>query len=105
MYPGQLPNVKLNLFNIVLVLDFTNVQSLQFVTGPMANIVNRNYPLRFGVVPIVAGGGDGGEDDGTRMARLFYYLIHQYGRKTTLEFIKQVYFHNSYHFIRFQTFC
>jgi hypothetical protein len=39
------------------------MESLQFIAGPVANIVNRKYPLRFGVVPIV------GEEDG----RLFFF--------------------------------
>jgi len=58
MYPGQIPSVKLNLFNIVLVLDLAQPRSWEFITGPVANIISRNYPLRFGVVPII------GSEDG-----------------------------------------
>lgn len=56
MYPGQFPNVKRNLFNIVLVLDLSQTTSLNFIAGPMANILNRSFPLRFGLVPIVETG-------------------------------------------------
>lgn len=52
VYPGQFPSVKLNLYNIVLVVDLSQTSSLTFIGGPVANIINRNFPLRFGVVPI-----------------------------------------------------
>lgn len=44
--------MKLNLFNVVLVLDLSQTTSLSFIAGPVANIINRGFPLRFGVVPI-----------------------------------------------------
>ncbi|KAG5641244.1 hypothetical protein DXG03_005668 [Asterophora parasitica] len=47
------PSVKLNLFNIILVLDLSQITSLNFIAGHMANIINRDLPLRFGLVPIV----------------------------------------------------
>lgn len=79
-----LPSVKLNLFNVVLVLDLSQSSSLSFMVGPMANIIDRNFPLRFGVVPIVE------TEDGIRMARLFYHLVRNYGRKKTLTFFQEV---------------
>jgi len=51
MYPGAMPTVKANLFNVILVLDLSYTSSLNFIAGPMANILNRDLPLRFGVVP------------------------------------------------------
>lgn len=53
MYPGALPAVKANLFNVVLVLDLSQTSSLNFMSGPMSNILNRDLPIRFGVVPQV----------------------------------------------------
>ena len=52
MYPGQFPNVKRNLFNIVLAVDLSQSGALQFVGGTAFNIINRNLPFRFGVVPL-----------------------------------------------------
>ncbi|GLB42376.1 putative UDP-glucose:Glycoprotein Glucosyltransferase [Lyophyllum shimeji] len=78
------PSVKLNLFNVVLVLDLSRATSLSFITGPMANIINRGFPLRFGVVPSAE------TEDGARMARLFYHLVHNYGRKKTLRFLQEI---------------
>jgi hypothetical protein len=53
MYPGSIPSVKMNLFNVILVLDLSHTSSLNFISGPVSNIINRNLPLRFGVVPQV----------------------------------------------------
>ncbi|KAF8069177.1 glycosyltransferase family 24 protein [Lyophyllum atratum] len=78
------PSVKLNLFNVVLVLDLSQTTSLSFIAGPMANIINRNFPLRFGVVPSAE------TEDGIRMARLFYHLVRNYGRRKTLAFFQEV---------------
>lgn len=52
MYPGQFPNIRLNLFNVVLVLDLSQTSALQFITGSISNIINRTFPIRFGLVPI-----------------------------------------------------
>ncbi|KAF5378749.1 hypothetical protein D9615_006978 [Tricholomella constricta] len=72
------PSVRLNLFNIILVLDLSQTTSVSFIAGTMANIINRDLPFRFGVVPLTE------TEDGTRMARLFYHLVHNYGRRKTL---------------------
>jgi hypothetical protein len=53
MYPGQFPNVRHNLFNIVLVVDLSQTSALQFIAGSLSSIVNRGFPFRFGVVPIM----------------------------------------------------
>ncbi|KAF8240109.1 hypothetical protein L208DRAFT_1374411 [Tricholoma matsutake] len=58
-YPSQLLSIKLNLFNIVLVLDLSHIESLHFIIGPMANIVGRGYPLRMGVVPLLSANKNG----------------------------------------------
>ncbi|KAF8155695.1 UDP-glucose:glycoprotein glucosyltransferase-domain-containing protein [Crassisporium funariophilum] len=81
MYPGAMPTVKANLFNIILILDLSQTSSMNFIGGPMANILNRDLPLRFGLVPVAE------TEEGKKMAKLFYYLIKQYGRKKTLGFL------------------
>lgn len=53
MYPGQLPSLKLNLFNVVLAVDLSQTSSLNFIGTAISNIIDRQFPFRFGVVPIV----------------------------------------------------
>ncbi|PPQ81692.1 hypothetical protein CVT26_007456 [Gymnopilus dilepis] len=83
LYPGAMPTVKANLFNIVLILDLSDVLNLNFVSGAMSNIIN-HIPLRFGLVPVVE------TDDGKKMARLFYHLIKSYGRRKTLDVFRSI---------------
>ncbi|KAF9530297.1 UDP-glucose:glycoprotein glucosyltransferase-domain-containing protein [Crepidotus variabilis] len=84
MYPGAMPSVRLNLFNIVLVLDLSQLASLNFIAGPMSSIINRDFPLRFGLVPIAE------TKDGKKMTQLFNYFVKTFGRKNTLAFLKSV---------------
>lgn len=51
VYHG-IPSVKYNVFNVILVLDLSQMNSLAFVTGNMAGLISRGIPLTFGVVPI-----------------------------------------------------
>lgn len=84
MYPGQFPTIRLNLFNVVVMLDLSQSTSVNFIAGPIANIIDREYAFRFGVVPIVE------TEEGMKMARLFYYLVDNVGRKATMSFFKMV---------------
>ncbi|KAJ7785207.1 UDP-glucose:glycoprotein glucosyltransferase-domain-containing protein [Mycena maculata] len=84
LYPGQFHNIKLNLFNIVLALDLSQRSSLNTISGSVAGIINRLFPFRFGIVPLAE------SEDGAKMARVFYHLVRNYGRKRTMGFLKQV---------------
>ncbi|KAJ4470665.1 glycosyltransferase family 24 protein [Lentinula edodes] len=84
LYPGQFHMLKLNLFNVVLVLDLSRPANLVFVAGTMHSIIERGFPFHFGVVPIVE------TEDGARMARLVYFLLSNFGRKITMNFLKRV---------------
>ncbi|KAJ8081870.1 killer toxin resistant protein [Marasmius tenuissimus] len=84
VYPGQMPSVKLNLFNIVLVADLSKTSSINFLAGAVSNIIQRGFPFRWGIVPLA------GSDDGIKMARLFYYLVENHGRKSTMQLLGKV---------------
>ncbi|KAF7983169.1 hypothetical protein HWV62_23402 [Athelia sp. TMB] len=83
-YPGQFPSIKINLFNIIVVLDLSQYSSLQFIAGTIQSVVSRGYPWRFGFVPIVE------TEEGAKMARLFKYLIKKYGRGKTMTFLQNI---------------
>lgn len=50
---GQFPTVRRNLNNIIAVLDLSLPSSLAFITNPVATIISRNLPFRWGVAPNV----------------------------------------------------
>ncbi|KAL5480943.1 KRE5 [Sanghuangporus weigelae] len=84
LYPGQFHNVKQNLINVVLVADLSQTATLNFIAGPVNNIISRGFPIRFGVVPTVE------TEDAKKMARLYYYMIDTFGRAKTMGFLSQV---------------
>ncbi|KAL1746758.1 glycosyltransferase family 24 protein [Schizophyllum fasciatum] len=84
LYPGQFPSLKLNMFNIVIVADLTDPVAFNFVSNSVSNIIDRNFPFRFGVVPI------GETPESQKLAQLFYGLIQEFGRKKTITFMRKV---------------
>ncbi|KAJ7032380.1 UDP-glucose:glycoprotein glucosyltransferase-domain-containing protein [Mycena alexandri] len=84
MYPGQFHNIKLNLFNVVLILDLSRPASLNMITSAIAGIISRGLPFRFGIVPLPE------SEDGAKMAKLFYHSVRNYGRKRTMGFLQKV---------------
>jgi hypothetical protein len=84
MHPREFHSIKKNMFNIVTVLDLTNTNTLGFVSASIMNLINRGYPFRFGLVPIV-------ETEGSlKMARLLYWLNDAYGTQMSMTFLKRV---------------
>lgn len=84
MHPREFHNIKRNIFNIVSMFDLTNTNTLGFVSASIMNLINRGYPFRFGLVPIV-------ETEGSlKMARLLYWLNDTYGTQMTMAFFRSV---------------
>lgn len=52
MYPGQLHNIRKNAFNLIHVMDLSLVSSLEIITAQISVMIQRNVPIRFGVVPM-----------------------------------------------------
>ena len=84
MHPREFHRIKKNIFNIVTVVDLTNTNTLGFVSASVMNFINRGYPFRFGLVPVV-------ETEGSlKMAKLLYWLNDTYGTQTAMMFLKRV---------------
>ncbi|KAH8978341.1 UDP-glucose:glycoprotein glucosyltransferase-domain-containing protein [Lactarius akahatsu] len=83
-YPGQAPTVRRNMFNVVFVFDLSRSASLHFITNTISMLIDRSYPIRLGIVPVVE------TEEGARMARVFYYLTENYGRGATMRFFSAV---------------
>jgi UDP-glucose:glycoprotein glucosyltransferase len=85
-YPGQVPVVRMNLVNIVLVVDLSQSSSMSLLTGTVSVIIMRGFPIRFGIVPLFE------FEDSERMARVFYYLMGNYGYSPTIKYFNEVWF-------------
>ncbi|KAI9511020.1 UDP-glucose:glycoprotein glucosyltransferase-domain-containing protein [Russula earlei] len=80
LYPGQAPNVRLNMYNVVFVLDLARSSSLHFITNTLSMLIDRSYPVRFGIIPIIE------TEESVKMAKVFYYLVQNHGRQVTMRF-------------------
>ena len=54
MYPGQMVALGKNLLNFVLVADMGTAEGLELVAAAHS-IYTQQVPVRFGIVPVVAG--------------------------------------------------
>jgi UDP-glucose:glycoprotein glucosyltransferase len=66
MYPGQAPNIRRILFNVMVVLDLSRPESLHFTANTISMLVDRSYPTRIDFAPIVE------TEDGVKMASLLF---------------------------------
>ncbi|KAF8309108.1 hypothetical protein DL93DRAFT_2217500 [Clavulina sp. PMI_390] len=81
---GQLPMVKRNLFNIILAVDLSLPSSLEFIVNPIPTIIGRSIPFRWGIAPNVE------TEAAQKMARLFYFSMSRYGRKKTIDMLREL---------------
>ncbi|KAF6821409.1 UDP-glucose:glycoprotein glucosyltransferase [Colletotrichum musicola] len=80
VYPGQLPPIRRDIFNLIVPLDFTNLEDLN-VLAQLNSFVKRKLPIRFGVVPLIS------TDDAAGLAKILYYLLDTYGLDTFIEYL------------------
>ncbi len=84
LYPGQAPTIRRNMYNVVVILDLSRPSSLRFITNTLSMLIDRLFPVRFGIVSIVE------SEDSVKMAKVFYYLVQNYGRRATMGFFGSV---------------
>ena len=78
MHPREFHSIRRNIFNVITVLDITNPNALGFVSVTLMNLINRGYPFRFGLVPIIE------TENSLKMARLLYWLNDAYGDRKSV---------------------
>ena len=84
LYPGQAPTIRRNMYNVVVVFDLSRPSGLRFITNTLSMLIDRLFPVRFGIVPIVE------TEDSVKMAKVFYYLVQNYDRRATMGFFGSV---------------
>jgi UDP-glucose:glycoprotein glucosyltransferase len=72
------------MYNVVVVFDLSRPSSLRFITNTLSMLIDRMFPVRFGIVPIAE------TEDSVKMAKVFYYLVQNYGRRATMGFFGSV---------------
>ncbi|KAJ4366515.1 killer toxin resistant protein [Ascochyta clinopodiicola] len=80
-YPGQLPNVRRDIHNAILPIDFTSPDHVSNVIETVIGLVRRGIPLRWGLVPQTP------TPSAVEQAKVVYYLQHTYGLSSVTKYL------------------
>ncbi|TDZ19683.1 UDP-glucose:glycoprotein glucosyltransferase [Colletotrichum orbiculare MAFF 240422] len=83
VYPGQLPPIRRDIFNLVVPLDPSNADDLN-VLSQLNMFVKRKLPIRFGIVPLTP------TKEATAITQILYYLLDSYGFDAFFEYLDTV---------------
>ena len=83
-FPGQLPQVRRDIHNVVIPLDLTDPKDVELLVESMSLFVKRGVPIRFGIVPTV-------NSRVTKdQAAVIYHLLDTYGLSAVLSYLSKV---------------
>ncbi|RAL62043.1 hypothetical protein DID88_002530 [Monilinia fructigena] len=81
-YPGQLPSVRKEIFNLVIPVDFSTLEDISLVAETLANFVKRKLVLHIGLVPITT------SPAATEQAKVLYHLLDVYGLSGAIAYLE-----------------
>ncbi|KAI1277855.1 UDP-glucose:glycoprotein glucosyltransferase [Xylaria sp. FL0933] len=81
-YMGQLPQVRRDIFNLVVPVDLSNADDVSLVLERLQVLVKRALPIRFGLVPLTP------TKKAEERAKLVYYLTETYGLSSVMAFLE-----------------
>ncbi|RYP16984.1 hypothetical protein DL765_004826 [Monosporascus sp. GIB2] len=73
VYPGQIPPIAKDIFNLIIPVDFSKPDDLSLVVEQIQSLIKRQLPIRFGLVPATTT--KVAEDQ----AKVVYHLLENYG--------------------------
>jgi UDP-glucose:glycoprotein glucosyltransferase len=82
MYPGQLPSVRKEIFNLVIPVDFSTSEDIALVAETLANFVKRKLVLHIGLVPITK------SPSAAEQAKVLYHLLDVYGLAGAIAYLE-----------------
>lgn len=82
-YPGQLPQIRRDLHNIVVPVDLANPEDIQLVTSQLLQIIKRSIPVRIGLVPTAS------TPKSTAQLKVAHYLQETYGLSSFIEYFEE----------------
>ncbi|KAI9643244.1 killer toxin resistant protein [Ciborinia camelliae] len=81
-YPGQLPSVRKEIFNLVVPVDFSIPVDVALVAETLASFVKRKLVLHIGLVPITK------SPAATEQAKVLYHLLDVYGLSGAIAYLE-----------------
>ena len=79
-YPGQLPQVRKDIHNVIVPVDLHNIHDLDLVVNTLQTLIRRSFPIRIGLVP--AGTGEAS----LRAAKFSYHILDTYGIASLMKY-------------------
>ncbi|KAI0382581.1 glycosyltransferase family 24 protein [Hypomontagnella monticulosa] len=81
-YPGQIPPIRKDIFNLVAPVDFTKPEDLSFVVEQLQMFIKRLLPVRFGLVPLTP------TKEAEERAKLAYHVLENYGLAGLMSYLE-----------------
>ncbi|KAE8373550.1 UDP-glucose:Glyco protein glucosyltransferase-domain-containing protein [Aspergillus bertholletiae] len=82
-FPGQLPPVRRDAHNIVVPIDLTDAEDMNFVIKTIQVFVKRKIPVRFGLVPLASSPGS------TAQLKVAHYLQETFGLASLIQYLEE----------------
>lgn len=82
-YPGQIPPVGRNIFNVVIPADLSRREDVAFISK-ITLILRRGIPIRFGLVPLKL------TSEASAQAKVLYYLAESYGAESVMAYVQSL---------------
>lgn len=83
--PGQLPQVRRDIFNLVIPVDLTERNDTKMVISQLQDFVKRKLPIRFGIVPLVS------TENSERQAKIVCHLVETYGLAAMMNYLSSAF--------------
>ncbi|KAF3059546.1 UDP-glucose:glycoprotein glucosyltransferase [Daldinia childiae] len=81
-YPGQIPPIRKDIFNLVIPVDLTKPEDLSLVVEQLQAFIKRLLPVRFGLVPLTP------TKTAEERAKVAYYLLENYGLSSLISYLE-----------------
>lgn len=82
MWPGQLPQIRRNIHNVVLPVDLSDLQDIELVVEQLLAFVKRVIPVRFGLVPMTH------SVPAAEQAKIVCHLLETYGLSAVISYLE-----------------
>ena len=82
-FGGGMPRIRKDIFNLVVPLDLSKLEDVQFVVKDLLGFVKRLIPVRFGIVPLTTSG------ESIEQAKVVYHLLENYGLDAMTVYLEQ----------------
>ncbi|AEO67685.1 glycosyltransferase family 24 protein [Thermothielavioides terrestris NRRL 8126] len=78
-----LPQVRKDIFNLVVPVDFSDPEDLKLITTQLLTFMKRLVPIRFGLVPLTP------TEKAIDQAKVVYYLLENHGLAATVSYLEK----------------